>query len=240
VSVAIQSAEAPRSSSQSVSVDGTGTCPAFPYRLSYPDTEAPPAVSSMERLEMQFAFLAELDRLKSVIRQSPLINRSRNENSAEHSWHLAMFALVLSEYAEGADTLHAAKLLLVHDIVEIDAGDAPIHTAGTDLASLAQAEHQAAERIFGLLPTPQSQELLSLWLEFEEARTPEARFAKALDRLQPLLLNTLTGGGTWAQNNVTESQVMERYGPAIEGGSPRLWQEAVRLVQRHFNDQKRP
>lgn len=189
---------------------------------------------TLQTIRRQLAFLAELDRLKSVVRQSPLINRSRKENSAEHSWHLAMFALVLADNAPGVDALHAVKLLLVHDIVEIDAGDAPIHLAGTDKAALAQAERQAAERIFSLLPLEQGQEMLALWTEFEEAGTPAACFAKALDRLQPLLLNTLTDGGTWTENGVTEQQVMDRYGPTIEAGAPLLWQEAFRLVRQHF------
>lgn len=189
-----------------------------------------------ETIRQQFLFLAELDRLKSVIRQSPLIDRSRRENSAEHSWHLALFALVLAEHAEGVDPLQVARLLLLHDIVEIDAGDAPIHVAGKDKTALAQAERAAAERIFALLPAAQAQEFLALWLEFESRTTPNARFAKALDRLQPLFLNTLTGGGTWAENGVTEQQVMERYGPVIEAGSPLLWQEAKALVRRHFAD----
>jgi putative hydrolases of HD superfamily len=107
---------------------------------------------ALETIRRQLAFLSELDRLKSVIRQSPLINRTRRENSAEHSWHLAMFALVLSEHVEDVDALHVAKLLLLHDIVEIDAGDAPIHATGRDKAVLAQEERAAAERIFGLLP----------------------------------------------------------------------------------------
>lgn len=190
-----------------------------------------PALASIRQ---QLAFLAELDRLKSVVRQSPLVDRSRKENSAEHSWHLAMFALVLADSTPGVDALHAVKLLLIHDIVEIDAGDAPIHVAGKDKAALEQAERQAAERIFGLLPAEQGKGLLALWTEFEEAQTPAARFAKALDRLQPLFLNTLTGGGTWTENRVTEQQVMERYGPTIEAGSPLLWQEASRLVRQHF------
>jgi putative hydrolase of HD superfamily len=191
-------------------------------------------VTAADLMQQQLAFLAELDQLKSVVRQSPLINRSRKENSAEHSWHLAMFALVLSEHAEGVDVLHVVKMLLVHDVVEIDAGDAPIHLAGQDKAVLEQAERRAAERIFGLLPPDQGRDLLALWSEFEAAETPSARFAKALDRLQPLLLNTLTDGGTWTENGVTEQQVNERYGPAIEAGSPVLWREAARLVRRHF------
>ena len=186
-----------------------------------------PALASIRQ---QLAFLAELDRLKSVVRQSPLVDRSRKENSAEHSWHLAMFAFVLVDSVPGVDALYAVKLLLIHDIVEINAGDAPIHVAGKDKAALEQAEQQAAKRIFGLLPAEQGKELLTLWNEFEEARTPAARFAKALDRLQPLFLNTLTDGGTWTENGVTKQQVMERYGPTIEAGSPLLWQEASRKV----------
>ena len=189
---------------------------------------------ALETIRRQLAFLSELDRLKSVMRQSPLIDRTRRENSAEHSWHLAMFALVLSEHAKDVDALYVAKLLLLHDIVEIDAGDTPIHATGRDKAVLAQEERAAAERIFGLLPPEQGQEFLSLWLEFEAGETPNARFAKALDRLQPLLLNALTHGGTWTENGVSEQQVMERYGPAIEGGSALLWQVASTLVRQHF------
>lgn len=198
-----------------------------------------------ETLRRQLEFLAELDALKSVLRQSPLANRSRRENSAEHSWHLAMFALVLAEHAaEPIDPGPVVALLLLHDIVEIDAGDAPIHATANDgtapdraslaRASLARAEQAAAERLFGLLPADQGARFLALWQEFEAAATPEARFARALDRLQPLLLNTLAGGGTWTENGVTEAQVAERYGPAIRGGSPRLWQAAAALVRRHF------
>lgn len=193
---------------------------------------------SADIIQQQLTFLAELDQLKSIVRQSPLINRSRKENSAEHSWHLAMFALVLLEHAEGVDAFHVVKLLLLHDIVEIDAGDAPIHVTGKDKALLEQEERRAAERIFGLLPSKQGQDLLALWLEFEAAETSEARFAKALDRLQPLLLNTLTDGGTWTENGLTEQQVIERYGPTIEGGSPVLWQAASKLVRRHFAQQE--
>lgn len=192
------------------------------------------AIPSADIIGAQLAFLAELDQLKSVIRQSPLINRSRRENSAEHSWHLAMFALVLSEHEEGIDPLHVVKLLLLHDIVEIDAGDTPIHAASRDTILVEQEERQAAERIFGMLPPQQGETFLALWLEFETAETPNARFAKALDRLQPLLLNTLTDGGTWTENSVTERQVMERLGPTIERGSPLLWQEASKLVRQYF------
>jgi putative hydrolase of HD superfamily len=193
--------------------------------------------SSSQNILAQFAFLTEMDRLKSITRQSFLIEANRRENSAEHSWHLAMFALVLGEHVEGVDVSHVIKMLLVHDIVEIDVGDFPIHRVGIDREMLEQKERAAANRIFGLLPPRQAEETLGLWLEFEAAMTPEARFAKSLDRLQPLLLNTLTNGGTWTENGVTEQQVIERYGPMIEGGSPELWSFAVTLVKRHFEAQ---
>jgi putative hydrolases of HD superfamily len=196
--------------------------------------------TKFDRLRQQLAFLIELDKLKSIVRQSPLINKSRRENSAEHSWHLALFALMLSEHAEGIDPLHVIKLLLLHDVVEIDAGDAPIHNQHIDRLALAAQETAAAERIFGLLPVDQGQEILALWMEFEAGETPNARFAKALDRLQPLLLNTLTDGGTWTENGISEQQVIDRYGPTIEGGSTVLWEKAKDLVREHFERQNTP
>jgi putative hydrolases of HD superfamily len=187
-------------------------------------------------LKEQFDFLLELDRLKSVLRQSSLANGSRRENSAEHSWHLAMFAFVLSEHADvQVNAAHAVKLLLIHDIVEIDAGDAPIHANSFLRSEIEAAEHRAAKRIFGLLPIEQAQRFRDMWLEFEAGQSPEARFAKALDRLQPLLLNIAVGGGTWNESGVTEQQVIERYGPAIKGGSTTLWNAARELVRTHFS-----
>jgi putative hydrolase of HD superfamily len=144
-----------------------------------------------------------------------------------------MFALILAD-AE-VDVARVIVMLLIHDIVEIDAGDAPIHGAH-DSAALEFAEKQAAERLFGLLPSDQAARLLSVWQEFEAAESADARFAKALDRLQPLLLNTLTEGGTWTENAVSEQQVYERYGPTIAGGSPALWVHARALVERHFGN----
>jgi putative hydrolases of HD superfamily len=185
------------------------------------------------RLKDQLAFLAEIDALKCVMRQSRIINRSRRENSAEHSWHLAMFALVLAGDDDTLDVGKIVSMLLVHDKVEIDAGDAPIH-GNYDTPTIQIRETEAAERLFGILPSDQAERMLSLWQEFEAAETPDARYAKALDRLQPLLLNTLTGGGTWTESNVSEQQVYDRYGPAIERGSPVLWAHARTLVRQHF------
>lgn len=133
-------------------------------------------------LQKQIAFLREIDQLKNVVRQSPLLDRSRRENSAEHSWHLAMYALVLVEHAaEAVDVQRVLTMLLLHDIVEIDVGDMPIH-GGTSAAHQAQREAVAAQRLFGMLPQPQGEDMLALWHEFESARSADARFAKALDR----------------------------------------------------------
>jgi putative hydrolase of HD superfamily len=190
----------------------------------------------LSHLERQLAFLREIDRLKSVVRMSPLIDRSRRENSAEHSWHLAMYALVLSEHAAApVDVVRVVKMLLLHDIVEIDAGDTPFHDPSMQ-ADQVERERQAAERIFSLLPDAQAAEFRGLWTEFEAAESDDAKFAKALDRFQPLLHNVATDGGTWVAPQVSEEQVFARYGPTIESGAPALWQVAVQLVREHFSD----
>ena len=195
----------------------------------------PPSV-----LNQQLAFLREIDRLKNVVRQSPLLDRSRNENSAEHSWHLAMYALLLHEYATGSvDPTRVIRMLLIHDIVEVDVGDTPFHQAPGD-ASQAELEAAAAARLFGMIPGNQGAELLALWREFELAESDDAKFAKALDRVQPLLVNVRTGGGTWAENGVTLEQVLQRYGPTIARGSPALWSFCEQLVREHFADGSRP
>lgn len=187
-------------------------------------------------LEQQLNFLREIDRLKSVVRQSPLLDKSRKENSAEHSWHLAMYALLLSEYASGpVDNNRVLQMLLIHDIVEIDVGDFPIH-GGTSAQLQAEQEAAAAMRLFGLLPQRQGDELLALWQEFERAESEDAKFAKALDRFQPLLINVFTGGGTWTENGVSMEQVFSRYGPVIKKGAPQLWKVCEQWVIQHFSD----
>lgn len=187
-----------------------------------------------EVLAQQLTFLREIDRLKGILRQSPLLDRSRKENSAEHSWHLAMYAWLLQEYAiEPIDVSRVIQMLLLHDIVEIDAGDTPIH-AGLSPDKQATLEADAAVRLFGLLPEQQGSELLTLWQEFESAKTPDSKFAKALDRFQPLLVNIVTGGGTWTENDVSQQQVMERYGPEIAKGAPQLWAICEQWVAQHF------
>lgn len=188
-------------------------------------------------IEKQFNFLREIDRLKSVMRQSPLLDKSRRENSAEHSWHLAMFALILKDYACGfVDTKRVIQMLLIHDVVEVDVGDVPIHS-GSSSDLQAEREGRAAIRLFDLLPEEQGSELLALWQEFELAETEDARFAKALDRFQPLLINIFTGGGTWTENNVSCNQVFSRYGPVIKRGAPLLWSVCERWIIQHFETQ---
>ncbi|MES2334890.1 MAG: HD domain-containing protein [Pseudomonadota bacterium] len=179
------------------------------------------------RLDAQFAFLNEADRLKSVLRATTLVDGSRPENSGEHSWHLALYALVLADQAEpGVDINRVVRMLLIHDLVEIDVGDVPIHSAnGQAHASVETqaAEAKAADRIFGILPKDLRDTLRALWEEFEAAETPDARFAKSLDRVQPVMANLMSGGGTWTTYNVTFDQLEARVGVKIAKGTPRLW-----------------
>lgn len=184
-------------------------------------------------LTQQLAFLREIDGLKSVVRQSPLLDRSRKENSAEHSWHLAMYAMLLHEHAQGTvDRERVMQMLLIHDIVEVDVGDTPIHGGGG--AAQAEVEDAAAERLFGLLPGDLGNRMLALWREFERGESDDAKFAKAVDRVQPLLVNLHTDGGTWRENGVTLEQVLARYGPVISRGSPSLWAACEPWVRQHF------
>jgi putative hydrolase of HD superfamily len=174
------------------------------------------------RLEAQLRFIVEVDRLKSVLRRTWLTDGSRRENSAEHSWHLALMALLLAEHAPpGLDLPHATRILLVHDLVEIDAGDTFAYDADGN-ADRAAREREAAERLFGLLPPDQARELRALWEEFEAGETAEARFALALDRLQPLLLNVRSQGGAWRAHGVTREQVLDRMQP-IATVSAEIW-----------------
>jgi putative hydrolases of HD superfamily len=179
------------------------------------------------RLEQQFAFLNEADRLKSVLRATTLVDGSRVENSGEHSWHLALYALVLADQAgPGVDISRVIRMLLIHDLVEIDVGDVPIHSQNGQAhgsAATQAAEAKAADRIFGLLPSDLRDDLRLIWEEFEAAETPDARFAKSLDRVQPVMANLMSGGGTWATYDVTYDQLEARVGSKIARGAPRLW-----------------
>lgn len=177
----------------------------------------------MSRLDAQMAFLAEADRLKSVTRAGRLCDGSRRENSAEHSWHLALYALTLAEHApESVDPNRVMRMLILHDLVEIDAGDAPIYGAH-DAAEMAEKEAAAADRIFGLLPPDQAGDFRALWDEFEAARTPDAQFAKSLDRFQPPNQNLASGGGSWHEFNTTYPQFEARVAAPINRGAPTLW-----------------
>ncbi len=179
------------------------------------------------RLEAQFAFLTEADKLKQVLRATKLCDGSRRENSAEHSWHLALYALVLADHAaSGVDLNRVIRMLILHDLVEIDVGDVPIHAANgsAHASSTTQtAEAEAAARLFGLLPADIGGPLRALWQEFEAADTADAVFAKALDRVQPVMHNIETGGGTWLEYNVTADQLETRVGHKVARGAPALW-----------------
>ncbi len=181
-------------------------------------------------------FLAESDQLKSVSRASRLLSGARFENSAEHSWHIMLFAWVLSEYADPSVSIHRVlKMLLLHDIVEIDTGDHPIH-GHVDHAAQEAEEQAAATRLFGLLPSDQNQMFYSLWQEFEVAETPDARFAKAIDRFQTSVGNLETGGGSWVDYNVTFAQIETRVGKPISRGAPRLWSWLRPQLDRYFSE----
>jgi len=188
--------------------------------------------ASDDRLERQLEFIRELDRLKSVLRRTSLIDRSRLENSAEHSWHLTAMALTLFEYAPaGAEVARVVEMLIVHDIVEIDAGDTFAFDAAAN-ADKIDRESRAAARIFGLLPADVGRELRARWDEFEAGETPSARFANALDRLQGLIVNDAArDGGTWRLHGVTRSQVIKRMSPIVEG-APKLWPVVLDAVAR--------
>lgn len=175
------------------------------------------------RLSAQFAFLNEADRLKSVLRGTTLNDGSRRENSAEHSWHIALYALVLSDHAvRPVNADRVIRMLLIHDLVEIDAGDAPIH-GDHDPAEMARIEAAAADRLFALLPPDQAATFHALWDEFEAAETDDAIFAKALDRVQPVMANLVSGGGTWPEYRVTPEQLDTRVGTKVRRGAPALW-----------------
>ena len=184
-----------------------------------------------ERLARQIEFLMEIDRLKTVYRRSYLTsNTSRRENSAEHSWHVATAAMILAgHYQEEIDLLHVLKMLLIHDIVEIDAGDTGAYD-NIGALDKEEREQQAAERIFSLLPSSQAQEVRELWVEFEARVTPEAKFSRAVDRLMPILHNYHTHGKRWLEDGITREQVLE-VNQIIRDGSPELWEFVLSMIE---------
>ena len=168
-------------------------------------------------------FILELDRLKGVERRTKVIALGRHENSAEHSWHIAMLALSLAPYADGPiDVERVVRMLLVHDVGEIDTGDTIVY-ADEGLADRKAAELVAVRRIFGMLPDDQADAFLALWHEFEDAETPEARFAHAADRAMPVLMNLANNGQSWVENGISYERVVRKVGPPIEAGCPALW-----------------
>jgi putative hydrolase of HD superfamily len=189
------------------------------------DSDKPDWLSALpKRLGQQIEFLIAIDALKSINRASRLINGERFENSAEHSWHLTLFARILAEHAnEPVDVERVVFMLMVHDIVEIDAGDVPLHAAQNPNTHL--LEQAAADRLFGLLPEDQGTLLRQCWEEFEAGDSIDARFAKAVDRLQPILLNAFNNGGSWPDFNVTLQQVQTRCA-SVSKGSDTLWEMA--------------
>lgn len=187
--------------------------------------------SSLARLRRQIAFIAECDKLKEIFRQTCNTQSRRAENDAEHSWHLCLCVIVLAEHANApqVDILRVLKMVIVHDLVEIDAGD----TFGYDTAGQVDQHAReciAADRIFGLLPEDQARDFRALWDEFEAQQTAEAKFALAVDRFQPVLLNCRTDGGGWKRHGVTQDRVLAR-NSKIADGSAAVWQEVEQMVQ---------
>jgi putative hydrolases of HD superfamily len=182
-----------------------------------------------DNLFQQINFIKEIDKIKYIQRKTKLFNSDRNENDAEHSWHLAMMAIVLAEHCDTPiDILKVIKMVLIHDIVEIDAGDIFIYDTVKNHSNTDE-ERLAANRIFGMLPKKQAEEFISIWEEFENGQTNEAKFAKSMDRLEPLLQNTSNNGGTWAEYGVKYDQVYEKK-KVIKEGSSSLWNFAENLI----------
>ncbi len=184
----------------------------------------------ISRLNQQLKFILEIDKLKKILRQNIITDKSRNENSAEHSWHLAIMAIFLTEHSPDPLDIHkVVKMVLIHDLVEIDAGDLFCYN-DEELRSQKEREFTAANRIFGLLPADQSQELWDIWTEFESGQTAEARFARALDRLQPVMLHEGTDHFGWRKNKVTEKQILSRM-LAIKEDVPAFWPRIVQNIE---------
>ncbi|MDA9008864.1 HD domain-containing protein [Alphaproteobacteria bacterium] len=192
--------------------------------------------SDTSRISDQLAFLTEADKLKTILRASPICDGSRRENSGEHSWHLALYAMILSEHAvRPVNVGRVIKMLLIHDLVEIDAGDHPLHGDGVP-AEQVEAEKAAAERIFGLLPADQMQAFKTLWEEFEAAESDDAIFAKSIDRVQPVLANLETNGGTWSDYDVTLEKLEARVGVKVRKGAPAIWNAISDRIRDWFSN----
>ncbi len=189
-------------------------------------------MEKLNRLKQQMDFILEVDKIKNIFRQTYLTDGNRKENDAEHSWHLALMAIVLKEYAdEEVDLARVLPMVLIHDIVEIDAGDT---YAYDEMAALTKADREtkAARRIFGILPEDQREWMIGLWREFEAYETPDAKFAHMLDNSQPLLLNDASEGKSWAEHHVKKSQIYKRNRKTKEG-SLEVWEYMQEIIQKH-------
>lgn len=193
--------------------------------------------SADERLKKQMDFIREADKEKKVVRQTWLTDGSRKENDAEHSWHLAVMAMLLSEYAnEEVDVLHVMSMVLVHDLVEIDAGDTYAYDSKGNKTKRAR-ELKAAERLFNILPQDQAAKMRALWDEFEEGITPEAKFANTLDKCQPILLNDASGGKSWKEHTVYDTQIWKR-NEKTPDGSEALWAFFRQILEKNVANGK--
>ena len=187
----------------------------------------------MHELLEQIKFIKEIDKLKYIQRKAKLFNSDRCENDAEHSWHLAMMTIILSEHSNvKIDVLKVLKMVLIHDIVEIDSGDIFIFDTEKDHDNTLE-ELKAAKRIFGLLPEKQAKNLINIWLEFEKGETNEAKFAKAMDRFEPILQNVSNNGGTWKEYNVPINKVLNKTKP-VENGSRLIWEYSKEEIEKAF------
>ena len=185
-----------------------------------------------ERLKQQMEFILELDKLKRITRQTYLSGGDKKENDAEHSWHLALMAMLLSEYSnEPVDTFRVMSMVLIHDVIEIDAGDTYAYDEAGN-ATKREREEKAAERIFGMLPKDQEKLMWELWDEFEEFKTPESRFANVLDRVQPLMLNDATGGKAWMEHDVAKHQIVDR-NARVHEGSEKIWAWMQEIIDKN-------
>lgn len=187
-----------------------------------------------ERLKKQIEFIVETDKLKNIYRQTYVLHEDRKENDAEHSWHLAMMAFLLAEHSnQPVDVLKVIKMVLIHDIVEIDAGDTYCYDK-EGYKDKAEREEKAAKRIFGILPDDQRDEMYSLWREFEEMNTPESKFAAVLDRIQPLTLNYRKNGISWQEHDVKMEMVLER-NKHVDDGSEEIWKYVLEILEDSHN-----
>lgn len=190
-----------------------------------------PLANGSVRLQQQIRFILEIDKLKLIMRRTSLLDQSRTENGAEHSWHLALMALIFSEYADSDVDIHrVTRMLLIHDLVEIDAGDTFLYDESEFAETQLERENVAAERIYGLLPSEMGLEFMSLWKEFEERKTPDAKFARSLDRLQPIFQNYFTCGSAWKKYGITANRVLNK-NRVIGEGSSVLWELAKTLIK---------